>query len=135
MKKIFLCMLGVLVVLIGIWTIGTGFRKQTSAFVDDYSLNDDNSVMTIHAEVGGSMGFIRKVVINQNEEGEIKLDFISAFGGLNGSIAAQNTYEIPLNENTMSISIYQGDHYRLILKKNTDSGKWSPVDWIPRSVQ
>lgn len=135
MKKIFFYMFGVLVVLIGIWTIGTGFRKETSAFVDDYSLNNDNSVMTIYTGVGSSMGFIRKVIINQNEEGEIKLDFISAFGGLNGSITAQNTYEIPLNENTTSISIYQGDHYRLILKKNTDSGKWSPADWIPRALR
>lgn len=50
MKKTIYCVLGVLVILIGIWTIGTGFRKETTAFVDDFSLNDDNSTMTIHAD-------------------------------------------------------------------------------------
>ncbi len=83
--------------------------------------------MTIHTGVGSSVGAIRRVVVNRNGEGEIKLDFISAFGGLNGSIGSQNTYKIPLTENAASISIYQGDGYRLILKKDTDSGVWSPV--------
>lgn len=81
------------------------------------------------------MGFIRKVAINQNNDEEIKLDFISAFGGLNGSIAAQNTYEIPLRENSTAISICQGEHYQTILKKSPDSGEWIPVDWVPSSVQ
>lgn len=126
MKKTGFYLLGVLLVLICIWTIGTGFRKETTAFVDDYSLNDDHSIMTIHTGVGSSIGYIRKVVISQNEEGEIKIDFISAFGGLNGSIAAQNAYEIPLNENSRSISIYQGDNYQSILIKNPDSGEWTP---------
>ena len=135
MKKTVFCVLGVLVILIGIWGIGTGFRKETTVFVDDYSLNDDNSVMTIHVGVGSSIGHIRKAVTSQNGEGDIKIAFLSAFGGLNGSIAAQNTYEIPLSENDISISIYQGDHYRLILTKDSNSGEWIPVDWIPKSVR
>lgn len=135
MKKTLFWILGILVVLISTWIIATGFQKEASAFVDDYSLNEDSSVMTLHTGVGSSMGFIRKVVINQTTEGEIKLDFISAFGGLNGSIGAKSTYEIPIDENSTSISIYQGDHYRLILNKDTDSGEWRPVDWIPRSAQ
>lgn len=135
MKKTLFCILGILVVLIGAWIIGTGFQKEASAFVDDYSLNEDSSVMTLHTGVGSSMGFIRKVVVSQTTEGEIKLDFISAFGGLNGSIGAKSTYEISLDKNATSISIYQKDHYRLILKKDSDSGEWCPVDWIPRSAQ
>lgn len=135
MKKTLLLILGILVVLIGAWLIGTGFQKEASAFVDDYSLNKDSSVMTLHTGVGSSMGFIRKAVVSQTADGEIKLDFISAFGGLNGSIGAKDIYEIFLDENAVSISIYQGDHYRLILKKDPDSGEWRPVDWIPRTAQ
>lgn len=135
MKRKIFCILGVLVVLAGIWIVGTGFRTEPSAFIDDYSLNDDSSVMTIHTGVGSSMGFLRKVVIQQNADGEMKLTFLSAFGGVNGSICAQNTFEIPLDENTASISIDQGENERLILKRNPISGAWGPVGWIPRSAQ
>ena len=124
-----------MIFVIGVWMIGTGFRKETTAVVDDYSVNSDNSMMTLHTGVGSSIGFIRKADVSQSEEGEIKVVFISAFGGINGSIGAKNTYEIPLDKNSVSISIYQGDNYRLILKKDIVLGEWNPVDWVPSSAR
>lgn len=91
MKKILFYVLGIVLFIIGVWMIGTGFRKETSAFVDDYSVNNDGSMMTIHTGVGDSTGFIRKANINRNEEGTINIVFISAFGGINGSIGAKDT--------------------------------------------
>lgn len=133
-KKIFGGLLLLLLFVVGVWLIGTGFRKQTAAFVDDYSVDSGRSVMTIHAGVAGSIGYIRKVEVRQAGEA-VYLDFISAFGGLNGRIGAKDTYEIPLTENIASVSIAQGDGYQLILKKDAASGQWNPVDWTPRSAQ
>jgi hypothetical protein len=134
-KKLVGCFLSAIVILIGVWVIGSGFRKEPSAFVDDYSLNSDNSIMTVHTGVGSSIGTTRKAVITEDNTGAIKVDFIASFGGINGCIGAKSTYEIPLDANASSISIFQGSSYRLILEKDPVSGEWNPVDWIPASVQ
>ena len=128
MKKAIISIVIVLAVLAGVWMVGTGFRREPAAFFYDYSVSDDGTVMTIHAGVAGSMGHIRKAVVRRNEDGEIRLDFLSAFGGLNGSIGARNTFEIPLEENSTSVSIYQGSGYLPVLTKDPDSGEWTMVD-------
>lgn len=134
MKKTLYRICVMLVVCIGLWMVGTGFRKEPSAFVDDYSLSEDGSVLTIHAGVGSSMGFIRKAAVSQRADGALRLTFLSAFGGWNGSIGAKTTYEILLDQNVSSVFLYQGDHDRLILKKDAGSGAWAPVGWTPRSA-
>ncbi|BAL00474.1 hypothetical protein OBV_32750 [Oscillibacter valericigenes Sjm18-20] len=35
---------------------------------------------------------------------------------------------------SISLSIYQGEDYRTIMQKGTDSGDWKPIDWIPSSA-
>src|SRR5574344_1530473 len=92
--KTLLLVFGILITMICVWGISTGFRRETSAYVDDFAVNTDKSTIILHTGVASSMGFIRKVNIIENEEGEIRLDFIAAFGGLNASIGAKDTYEI-----------------------------------------
>lgn len=127
-KNTILCVLSLVIILIGIWIIGTGFTKQSSAFINSYSISDAGSIMTIDVGVGSSVGYIRKVNVNKQEYGKIYLDFISAFGGINGSIGAKSTFEIPIDKDCHEIAIYRSNnYYQTVLEKDIDSGEWIRV--------
>lgn len=127
-KKVILCVLSLIIILIGIWVIGTGFTKNSSVFIDDYSISNDGSIMKIDVGVGSSVGSIRKVNVHKQEDGKIYLDFISAFGGINGSIGAKSTFEIPIDKDCQEIAIYRSNNqYETVLKKDIDSDKWIRV--------
>ena len=127
-KKTVLCVLSLVIILIGIWLVGTGFIKQSSAFINSYSVSNDGSVMTIDVGLGSSVGYIRKVNIHNQEGGKLCLDFISAFGGINGSIGAKSRFEIPIDKYCQEIAIYRSNNqYETVLKKDIDSDKWIRV--------
>ena len=121
-KKTILCVLNLVIILIGTWLIGTGFTKNSSVFINDYSISNDRSIMKIDVGVGSSVGFIRKVNVHKQE------DFISAFGGINGSIGAKSTFEIPIDKDCQEIAIYRSNNdYQTVLEKDGDSVEWIRV--------
>jgi len=66
-----------------------------------------------------------KVNVHKQEDGKIYLDFISAFGGINGSIGAKSTFEIPIDKDCKEIAIYRSNNqYQTVLEKDVDSGEW-----------
>lgn len=104
-KRAFIVLLIILVLLLT-YFIGTGFMKNTSAYINDFSVSEDGSEITMNVGVSSSMGYIREVSIYQQEGGKLYIDCYSAFGGLNGSIGAKSVFTLPLDKDTTIIAIY-----------------------------
>ncbi len=127
MKKRAFKVLLIILVLFLTYFIGTGFMKNTSAYISDFSVSEDGSEITMNVDVSSSMGYIREVSIHQQEGGKLYIDCYSAFGGLNGSIGAKSVFTLPLNEDTTIIAIYRNPNcYEEILKKD-DTDVWHRV--------
>ena len=94
----------------------------------DNSVSSDGKEITMQIGVSNSMGYIRKVAVNQQDGGVLYLDCYSAFGGLNGSIGAIDKYTIQLEEDTNVIALYRGANtYEIILEKDIE-GNWKRVE-------
>ncbi len=120
------CILAVIVVLAVFFTyfIGSGFLKNASVYIDKYEISEDGREITLGIGTLASVGYIREAAVHQQEGGHLYIDFYSAFGGINGSIAAKNTFTLPLAEDTTMIGIYRNTNcYEAVLYKNED-GTW-----------
>lgn len=127
MKKTIIIFVGIVLVLGALYVLGSGFTKAGSAFIQDYAVSDDGTSMTITVGISGSVGYIRKVSVRQQEGGKLHLDCISAFGGINGAIGAKSEFVIPLDENTNMIGLYRnGNTYEVVLEKDA-SEEWNRV--------
>ena len=127
MKKILIPIAAVLVVILLAVFVGSGFTR-ISVGVQDYTVSEDGSEMTLTLFVPSSIGFIRKAEVYQQQGGRLYLDCYAAFGGPNGSIGAKSEFTVPLQADTEVIAIRQGsaDCYREVLKKD-GSGNWQAV--------
>lgn len=127
MKKVIIIIAAVAVVIAGVFIIGSGFKKESSAYISSFSVSEDGTEMTINVAVGNSVGFIRDVKVHQQEGGKLYLDCYAAFGGFNGSIGAKSEYTISLAPETEIIALYRNDNaYQEVLKKDAD-GTWQMV--------
>lgn len=116
---------GIVVVLVvcGVF-FGSGFVRKGDAYLEDYSVSEDGTEITLELGVASSAGYLRKAAVHQQAGGKLYLDCYAAFGGVNGSIGAQTTYRISLDAETKSIALYRNaDCYEVILEKNED-GIW-----------
>ena len=124
MKKKFIFAAIVVLAVFFIYFIGLGFLKNASVYIDRYEISEDGQEITLDIGVAASAGFVREAVVHQQEGGRLYIDFYSAFGGINGSIAAKNTFTLPLAEDTTMIGIYRNTNcYEAVLYKNED-GTW-----------
>ena len=113
-----------LVILAGIYILGSGFTRQGSVYISDFSVTDEES-MTVKLGVASSAGYVRKVASHQ-EDGRLYLDCYAAFGGINGSIGAKDEYTVPLSGDIERVAIFRGDgRYEDVLQK--DGGVWNRV--------
>ena len=127
MKSKAVSIIGILAVVFLIYFVGSGFMKDSSVYIEDYSVSADGTEITIHTGVASSAGYVRKASINQQYGGKLYLDFYSAFGGINGSIDAENVHTLPLNEETNIIGIYRdSDCYEEVLAKD-ENGLWQRI--------
>lgn len=116
-----------IVILFGIYAVGSGFMKSTSAYISDFSVSEDRSEMTIKISVASSAGYVRKAAVHQQQGGKLYLDCYSAFGGVNGSIGARSEFTVPLAEETEMIAIYRNAYcYEAVLIKDA-GGCWQRV--------
>lgn len=124
MKKKISIIAGTILVLFMVYFFGPGFRKETSCFVEDYSVSEDGREITLQMGVASSVGYIRKVSVHRQGGNRLELDCYSAFGGVNGSIGARRTFTVPLTADTDVIALYKGNnHYEDVLVKDLD-GIW-----------
>lgn len=127
MKKAVAVILAAVIVLAGVYFVGSGFLKATDVFIEDFAVSEDGAIMTLTLGVAGSAGSVRKAAIHQQQGGKMYLDCYYAFGGFNGSIGAKKEYEVPLDADTEIIALFRNENcYEEALKKDED-GNWQRV--------
>ena len=123
-KKIFLT-IAVIVVLMLLMFICTGFRKRTDVVLFDYSVSEDGSAISLEIQVSSSMGYIRGF---KDKGGGVKphyLTFYSTFGGLNSSFESINEIELELSQDDTEIYFNRpGGGYELVLQKDIAANEW-----------
>lgn len=116
-----ICIL-IFIIVVGILAfcfVGSGFQKQGSAYISDFSVSEDGTEITIKVQVSNSVGYIRKVSEHQKNGERLYLDCYSAFGGINGSVGAREEFTIKVSEETKVIALYRNANcYEEVLKKN-----------------
>lgn len=119
MKKKFSSCLFIFLLLFLVYFFVPGYFRNTSVFIENYSVSPDGNKITLDVGVSSSIGYIRDVYYKQMGN-KLYLDFYSAFGGINGCFGAKRTFTIELNDNIDTISIYTNNDYRDVLIKNND---------------
>lgn len=120
MKKVLIVILVAVVLLSGVYFIGSGFTVRNDVVLYDFTVSEDGSYITVNVGVSGSAGYIRAVKNISVEEEKINLKFYSAFGGINGSIGSRNSFDIYLTKEIKKIYIAD----ELVLLKNEIAGQW-----------
>lgn len=124
MKKKMAIGIIVAVVLCGGYFIGSGFLKNGSVYVKEYSVSGNGREITLDIDTAASVGYIRKMAVSQQMGGKLYIDCYAAFGGINGRIGAKNSFTLPLDEDTTMIGIYRNKNaYQEVLHKDED-GIW-----------
>lgn len=128
MKKIITITLIIAVVLGLFYFIGTGFNENNSVVLNDYTVSEDGTEITLNISLASSMGFVRDY---KDKGGGVKphyLHFYSTFGGLNSSLGATNKFVLEIAPNDTEIYFYRGKGgYALVLAKNEQTGIWETV--------
>ena len=124
MKKI-LIVIGVMLALILILFVGTGFTKNPNVEIIEYSVNEDSSELNFTVGMPYSIGYTRGY---KNKGGGVKshyLNFYNTFGVINSSWGAKFDYVLELDEDDTEIYFNRTDGgYELVLQKNQETGKW-----------
>ena len=125
MKKKKFLTIAVIVVLMLLMFICTGFRKRTDVVLFDYSVSEDGSEISLEIQVSSSMGYIRGF---KDKGGGVKphyLTFYSTFGGLNSSFGSINEIELELSRDNTEIYFNRpGGGYELVLMKDIATDEW-----------
>ena len=116
----------------GVLFVLPGFQKRTDVFLQDFSVSRDGSAVTVETFSVGSMGYIRAMEAKQIGD-EIHCSFYRCLGGLNSSLGAENTFEIPLDHPTQRIYFDRGTSFdQLVLERDAGTGEWAPVPRLPQ---
>jgi len=123
-KKKLLAACGIVLIFILIYFVGSGFVKNSSVFINDYFVSADGKEITVNVGVSSSMGYIRDIKVHQQQGSKLYLDCYFAFGGLNGSIGAKNSFTFELTDDISVIAVYRSlNCYEEVLVR-TDDGSW-----------
>ena len=124
-KKIVLTIVAIAVALAAVYYIGTGFRKAPNEVLTEYSVSEDGTEMTFRVSTWESIGYVRGF---KDKGGGVKphyLTFYYAFGGINGTWGAQNTFTLELAPSDTEIYFNRpGGGYELVLVKDEKTGEW-----------
>ncbi len=118
----------------GMLFVTPGFQKRTDVYLQDYSVSQDGSVITMRMFTTGSMGYIRTMETEQVHN-ELHCSFYSCFGGLNSSLGAKNRFEINLEDfanSAESIYLDRAGLDQLVLERDAGTGEWRPVSLLPQ---
>lgn len=107
--------------LLGMWCIATGLMTRSDVYIYDYSVMENANVVTVNVGVSGPMGYLRHCRVMPGEDGQLRLRFYAAFGGLNSRLGAKNVFTIPLTADTEQITLENG---RVLLEKNEQTCQW-----------
>ena len=125
MKKKMMTVIIIVVALVAVFLISTGFHKRTDVVLVDYSVSEGGTAINLRVQVSSSMGYIRGF---KNNGGGVKphyLTFYSTFGGLNSSFGKVNSFVLELESDDTEIYFNRPDGgYELVLVKEEATGEW-----------
>lgn len=125
MKKCLLSLLVVLALLYGLYFFGSGFTLRNDVHLVDFAAPAHGEDITIHVGISSSAGYTRTWKNVSDDPTVMDLEFYSAFGGINGSIAADDRFAIPLHEDCGEIRFLSFGDFRTVLVKDPVSGQWN----------
>ena len=124
-KKKMLAAIAVILVLVSVYLVGTGFQKRTDVFLEEYSVSEDGTEMTFTTGIPSSMGYIRGFKDNGGGLKPHYLTFYSTFGGLNNSFGAKQDFKLELDPDDTEIYFARPDQgYELVLVKDVETGRY-----------
>jgi len=129
MKKKILIGIGIVIALIVsllvIFFVWSGFTKNPNVEIINYSLNEDGSQLSFTIGIPNSIGYTRGY---KNKGGGVKshyLNFYNTFGTIFVSLGAKFDYVLELDEDDTEIYFNRTDGgYELVLQKNEETGEW-----------
>lgn len=125
MKKKIISIIAIIMILVAVAFVATGFIERTDVVLFDYSILEDGTAISLGVQVASSMGYVRGFKDNGGGVKPYYLTFYSTFGGLNSSFGTVNTFELELAPNDTEIYFNrEGGGYELVLQKNEETGEW-----------
>lgn len=124
MKKVVL-ILAILVGLLLVFAVGSGFLKRGDVALMDYTVSEDGGTLHFRAAVMSSMGHTRGFYETDGPDGSITLTFRNTFGGLNSALGAKEDFRLALAENVTEIRFTDSCGNAVpVLVKDEQSGQW-----------
>lgn len=124
MKKLLIFILSIAILLFGGYYIGIGFLPMGDVLLSDFSVSSSNDRLTISVFVESSVGYTRTVKNVSDNPEILKLKFYPAFGGINGKIGAQDTFDLELSPLCKEVYFLHDAEYILQLAKDESTGEW-----------
>lgn len=125
MKKKVSIIISIIIALILILFIGTGFTKNPNVEIVKYSVNEGGSELNFTVGIPYSIAYTRGY---KNKGGGVKshyLNFYNTFGVINSSLGTKFEYVLELDEDDTEIYFNRtGGGYELVLQKNQETGEW-----------
>lgn len=116
----------------GVLFVLPGFQRRTDVYLQDFSVSEDGAAVTVQTFTTGSMGYIRAMEAKQIGD-EIHCSFYRCLGGLNSSLGAESTFEIPLDHPTQRIYFDRGTSFdQLVLERDAGTGVWTSPSPLPQ---
>lgn len=114
-----------LISLVAIYFIGSGFSKMTNEALHDYSVSEDGTEITLNTTIITSIGHTRGFKDNGGGVKPHYLTFYSTFGGINSEWGAKSEHTLILDKNDSEIYFNRADGgYELVLQKDKETGEW-----------
>ena len=124
-KKGMIVIFILILIIVGIFFMLTG-EKRTDVVLQDFSISEDGTKMTLQTMLSSSMGYIRKMKEKQDGD-NLYLTFYSTYG-INSKIGAKNSFELKINPSCEEIYFDKGqDGYQIVLQKNKTTNVWEKV--------
>lgn len=129
MKKASIWISAIVVILVSFYVIGSGFLVRNDIVLNDFSLSEDGTELTLSVNMLSPMGFVRSY---KDIGGGVKphmLRFYSTFGGFHSSFGAKQTFVLPLSDTDTEIYFSRPNKgFQLVLEKNAETGMWQIPD-------
>lgn len=98
---------------------------MTTVVLTDYMVSEDGTRINFDIEVASSMVYVRGFKDNDGGVKPHYLTFYQTYGGLNSSFGAKNTFILEINPDDTEIYFNRlNGGNELVLKKDTNTGKW-----------
>ena len=105
------------------YTVGVGFTENPNVYLEDFTVSEDGSQITIKTTVSSPSESIRN--FSSITSGNVQyLDFYYTFGVSSSTLGAKDEFVVEINEDCIGIYFLREDGYELMLYKNPETSEW-----------